>query len=100
MGLNGGMSLGTLAQDGFNTGEQMFSAEGLGDIVGGAAIESREAGELTGHSGQNNNWNGAGYGVTVKNFADGKAIQFREHQIQKNQVRKKRAGFLKRLDAL
>ena len=84
----------------FNSHDQVCWLDRFGKEIGAAGFESGKTSELAGEARKDQNWYAGGGRMGPKGFANGKAIQFRKHQIEENQVGKNGAGFANRFEAI
>src|SRR5215471_21322900 len=74
------------AKDLLNSGNQMLGVRWFGYEVSRPRFKSRKPRKLPSHTRKEQNGYGRCGGVLPQNFADTKAINFRKHQVQQDQV--------------
>ena len=72
--------------DRFDTGDERLRAEGFGHVVVGPQFQSYDGVRFFGFGGQHNDGNHGGFRSRPQSFADLKAVDLRQHQVEDDQV--------------
>ncbi len=92
--LGGGAGLGLAAQHGPQPGHHHSGAEGLGDVVVGAQLQTSDDVGLFALGGEHDDGYVAGLGVALEQLADLQPVYARQHEVQEDQIRGLAAGGL------
>src|SRR5262245_23462593 len=80
-------------QNALNPGNQLLGTKRFRHEISCAGIEAGYPGQRPGNSRDNNDGNVGRSRVTAENLANGITVEFRQHQVQKNQVGMDRSRF-------
>ena len=74
------------SKEGFDAGNQGLRAERFGDVVVGSQLETDDCVRFLGFGGQHDDGQHRGIRSRSKAFADLEAVDFRQHQIEHDQI--------------
>ncbi|OYU73732.1 MAG: hypothetical protein CFE32_20060, partial [Alphaproteobacteria bacterium PA3] len=94
----GGGGGGAATAEGFDTGDEFFHREGLGEVVVGAGFEAFDTVADFAAGGQNQDARGARRGA--KPGQDGQAVEAGQAQIEDDEIGRRREGGAETLDAV